>query len=70
MVSGQGQGKAQGQLTPQPLSLRLEPKPKPGARGVWRRSYTVVYFRVGASCVGHPMCVCAVLAPLRRVKYV
>ena len=26
-----------------------------------------VYSRVGASCVGRPICVCAVLAPLRRV---
>ena len=30
-----------------------------------------VYSRVGASCVGRPICVCAVLAPLRRVnKYI
>merc|ERR1712194_703965 len=27
-----------------------------------------VYSRVGASCVGRPICVCAVLAPLRRVN--
>ena len=27
-----------------------------------------VYSRVGASCVGRPTCVCAVWAPLRRVK--
>ena len=26
------------------------------------------YSRVGASCVGRPICVCAVLAPLRRVN--
>ena len=28
----------------------------------------MVYSRVGASCVGRPICVCAVLAPLRRVN--
>ena len=27
-----------------------------------------MYSRVGASCVGRPTCVCAVWAPLRRVK--
>ena len=27
-----------------------------------------VFSRVGASCVGGPICVCAVWAPLRRVK--
>ena len=27
-----------------------------------------VYSRVGASCVGRPICMCAVLAPLRRVN--
>ena len=27
-----------------------------------------VFSRVGASCVGRPICVCAVWAPLRRVN--
>jgi hypothetical protein len=28
-----------------------------------------VFSRVGASCVGRPICVCAVWAPLRRVNF-
>ena len=39
-----------------------------GERGGWSlTSYEYMYSRVGASCVGRPIRVCAVLAPLRRV---